>query len=449
LSKNESDEMNFVHNGFSEDDLEFGSIRDHRGAACADLLDRGDAFFRWQAARRSEGLWPFHRTMKPVVGPICDSLDDHGRHFHGVNFASPDYLGLSSHDALRTAAVEAMTAHGLHATGTATHAGNSGPSQALERRIADYLEMEEAILHPTGWSAGYGLVRGLVRAADHVVLDQRAHPSFQDGARAATDDIHRYRHLDVDHCRAILAGIRARDSDNGILVVTESVFAMDADTPDIARLQEACSDFRATLVVDVSHDLGALGDGRGQLELQGMLGRVDLVVGSFSKTFGANGGFIACHRRSLTEYLRFFSPTRAFSSALSPVQAAVILRALEIVASPKGAYLRGRLMRNVGLLRGALHEAGLETWGAPAPIVAVKMASEAVARLVARRLPYLGVLANLAEYPEVPEGTARIRLLVSAAHTDRNVLVAAEALRLAVDAAQVELSLGDDRRVAA
>jgi glycine C-acetyltransferase len=292
-------------------------------------------------------------------------------------------------------------------------------------------------------------VRGLVRGADHVVLDQRAHPRFQDGALAATDNIHRHHHLDVDHCRGILAAIRARDGVNGILVVTESVFAMDADTPDIARLQEVCSDHRATLVVDVSAGLGAIGDGRGHIGSQNMLGRVDLVTGSFSRTFAANGGFVACHRRSLAEYLRFFGPSHAFSSALAPMQAAVILRALEIVASPKGDYLRGQLLRNVELLRAGLREVGLETWGEPAPVVAVRMDSEALARLVARRLPYLGLLANLAEYPEVPEGEARIQLLVSAGHTDRNVRDAVEALRVAVGSARVELAVDRGGRAAA
>ena len=138
----------------------------------------------------------------------------------------------------------------------------------------------------------------------------------QEGANAATRNIYTHRHLDLDHCRHWLQTIRAKDTENGIMVVTEGLFSMDSDTPDIAALQDLCHEYNATLLVDVAHDLGALGeDGRGHIGTQKMLGKVDLVMGSFSKTFASNGGFVACRNRAVKEYLRFYSPSATFSNA--------------------------------------------------------------------------------------------------------------------------------------
>src|SRR5476651_2426329 len=186
------------------------------------------------------------------------------------------------------------------------------------------------------------------------------------------------------------------------MVVTEGLFSMDSDTPDLAALQELCHEYGATLLVDVAHDLGALGeDGRGHIGIQKMLGKVDLVMGSFSKTFASNGGFVACRNRAIKEYLRFYSPPATFSNALSQVQAAVVLKAFEIVESAEGVSLRSQLMANILNLRMTLRAAGMDFYGDPSAIVAVKTGAEGLARLVSRRLPELGLLANLVEYPAV------------------------------------------------
>ena len=215
--------------------------------------------------------------------------------------------------------------------------------------------MEEAVLFPTGWAAGYGVIRGLVRSADHIVMDTLSHACLQEGANAATRNIYQFRHLDTDHCRRWLSQIRAKDTENGILVVTEGLFSMNSDTPDIAALQELCHEWNATLVVDVAHDLGSLGDyGRGHIGEQRMIGKIDLVMGSFSKTFASNGGFVACRNRAIKEYLRFYASPGTFSNALSQAQAAVVLKAFEIVESQEGGRLRAALMRNILDLRASL-----------------------------------------------------------------------------------------------
>jgi glycine C-acetyltransferase len=412
-----------------------GSMRDFRYPRGADLQDRVSGFFKWQNLRRQHGLWPFSRSTEDGPYTVCQARDDRGGAMRGVNFASQDYLSMSSHPAIKTVATETIAEFGVHSAGSAALVGNTSHSVLLERKIADFLGMPEAILFPTGWAAGYGVIKALVRGQDHVVMDALSHTCLQEGAAAATRNIYLYRHLQIPECRKWLEKIRAKDTENGIMVVTEGLFSMDSDTPDLAAMQELCTEFGATLLVDVAHDLGCLGeDGRGHIGLQNMVGKVDLVMGSFSKTFGSNGGFIACRSREVKEYFRFFSPPCTFSNALSPMQAATVLKAFEIIESEEGATLRGKLMANILELRRQLTEAGFEVYGDPSAIVCVKMGGEGVARLVGRRLPDEGVIANLVEYPAVPKGQARFRMQVMANHTTQNIVDAVAGLRRAYDA---------------
>src|ERR1700676_5601856 len=399
-----------------------GSMRDFRIPGGADLLRRTEGFFKWQDLRRKNSLWPFSRATEDGPGTVCQAQDDSGNRMRGVNFASQDYLSLSLHPAVKSAAKETIDRCGVHSAGSPALVGNTSYSVALERKIADFLKMEQAVLYPTGWAAGFGVIKGLVRSADHVVMDMLSHSCLQEGAHAATDNIHLFRHLDNEYCRNILTKIRAKDKENDILVVTEALFSMDSDTPDLAGLQALCHEFNATLVVDVAHDLGCLGDeGRGHIGLQNMLGKIDIVMGSFSKTFASNGGFVACKSRAVKEYLRFYSAPATFSNALSPVQAATILKAFEIVDSVEGRVQRLALTANVLSLRHQLRQAGLDYYGDPSAIVCVKMGTESLARLVSRRLPKLGLVANLDEFPAVPKGAARIRMHVMANHSEKKI----------------------------
>jgi glycine C-acetyltransferase len=415
-------------------------MRDFRVPAGADLLSRTEDFFRWQDLRRQNGLWPFSRATEDGPRTICSAQDDSGNRMRGVNFASQDYLSLSSHPEIKAAAIEAIERCGVHSAGSPALVGNTSDSVALERKIADFIGMDHVVLYPTGWAAGFGVIKGLVRSADHVVMDVLAHSCLQEGASAATHNIHRFRHLDNDYCRNILAKIRAKDRDNGILVVTEGLFSMDSDTPDLAALQSLCSEYGATLVVDVAHDLGCLGnEGRGHIGMQQMLGQIDVVMGSFSKTFASNGGFVACKSRAVKEYLRFYSAPATFSNALSPVQAATILKAFDVVDSLEGRVLRLELLANVLTLRRELQEAGLDYYGDPSAIVCVKVGSEGLARLVSRRLPELGLVANLVEFPAVPKGAARIRMQVMSNHSESNISDAVKILKTAKAEAEREL----------
>ena len=355
-----------------------GSMRDFRVPQGPDALARVGNFFAWQDERRRHGVWPFSRAAVTGPGATVSAEDDSGHAMQGVNFASQDYLSLASHPAIRAAAIEAIETYGVHSAGSSALVGNSANSLLLERRIGEFLNAEHVTLYPTGWGAGYGALRGLIRSSDHIVMDALAHTCLQEGANAATRNLYMHRHLDLAHCRHWLQKIRARDTENAIMVVTEGLFSMDSDVPDIEAFQALAHEFGATLMVDVAHDLGALGPGgRGHIGAQNMLGKVDLVMGSFSKTFGSNGGFVATKSRAVKEYLRFFSPTTTFSNALSPVQCAIVMKAFEIVDSAEGDQLRDKMMGNVLNLRSTLNARGLEVFGEPSAIVCVKMGSEA------------------------------------------------------------------------
>lgn len=420
-----------------------GSMRDFRYLPGADLLARVDAFYAWQQARRAAGVWPLGRSTERGAHSRCSARTDEGVQFDGVNFASQDYLSLSSHPAIVEIAIETMREFGVHSAGSPALVGNTSLSIALEEKIGAFLGYDHVALFPTGWAAGFGVIKGLVRPNDHIVMDALSHACLQEGAQAATRNIHLFRHNQIEGARQKLAKIRSDDTDNGILLVTESLFSMDSDTPDIRALQELAHEYGATLVVDVAHDLGNLGPtGRGFIEMQDMLGKVDVVMGSFSKTFASNGGFVASRGRSVKEYLRYYSSPNTFSNAMSPANAAIVGRAFDIVASEEGANLRRKLMDNILMLRNLLNGCGLETYGDPSAIVCVKMGSEALARLTSRRLPALGMLANLVEFPAVPKGQARFRLQVMARHSQHDIVDAVHRLATAAaDAAEDQRAL--------
>jgi 7-keto-8-aminopelargonate synthetase-like enzyme len=416
-----------------------GSLREYRVLPGTDLLARIDPFYQWQNMRREFDLWPYAKSTATAPGTVCTAMSDTGRAFSGVNFASQDYLSLASHPHVKEAAVRAIGEYGVHSAGSAALLGNTKHSLELERVISQFMHSRQTVLYPTGWSAGFAAVQGFVRPDDHVVMDVLAHSCLQEGARAATQNIHYHGHLNVHALERRLQKIRAADTANGILVVTESLFSMHSDTPDVRALRMVCDEYNATLLVDCAHDLGCIGDdGLGHLGLQNMLDDVDIVVGSFSKTFAANGGFVGVKTRAAAEYLKYYSATQTFSNALSPVQAASILAAFDIVRSAEGKERRQRLMSNILYLRAETRRVGLETLGDPSAIVPVRVGAEGLARLASRNLAALGAIANLVEYPAVPKGGARFRVQVMADHKTEEIDAFVKAMLEAMRSADIE-----------
>jgi len=406
-----------------------GSFADFVRLSGKSLASRTQRYHDWRKNRLEHGVWPFSTQLQSAPSPEATVLDAAGTERTGVNFASYDYLGLSTHAEVRAAAIDAINQYGLQIAGAPILQGNSPLSVRLQNALAEMLELPHVVLFPTGWTAGFGVITGLIRAKDHVVLDQYAHNCCVQGATAATHNVHRVRHLSTDAFVRQLRRIRATDTENAILVVTEGIFSMNGDSPDLAALQAACREYDATLLVDTAHDLGSVGPGgTGTVGLQGLLGKVDLVIGSFSKVFGANGGFAATSSAAISEYLRAGAPSRTFSNALSPHQCAAVLKAVEIVRGAEGDRLREKVSGLAHVLRDTLAASGVVCLGKPGPLVPALLGREAVGRITAALCFEHGVFANLIEYPAVSVGACRLRMQVMATHTSAQAQQAAEVI---------------------
>ncbi|HEX5716673.1 MAG TPA: pyridoxal phosphate-dependent aminotransferase family protein [Thermoanaerobaculia bacterium] len=388
----------------------------------AHLTQRTRPLGEWLDLRAGLNTWPYARTLQDRPGTETRLESQNGRKVQGINFGSQDYLGLASHPAILAAAHAALEELGPHTAASPMLQGNTRLGRELEAALGNLLRMENVLLFPTGWAAGFGTITGLVRPTDYVVIDQLAHACLMQGARAATQNLYLFRHNDVEALRHRLGKIRSKDTENAILVVSEGLFSMDSDSPSIALLQAACREFGAVLMMDVAHDLGASGpDGTGQIGLQDMLGQVDLVMGSFSKTFGSNGGFVATNDRSVRQYLGIYGGSHMYSNGLSPVQAGVVLAALGIVRGPEGAVLREQAFDNILRLRAGFEVRGVECLGEPSNVVPVMAGDDTVGKWTGRLLEENGLIANLVEFPAVPRGRARFRFQVMATHTPQQI----------------------------
>ncbi len=406
-----------------------GSFADFVRPSGRSLELRAQRYYEWRRKRLEQGVWPFSTQLQSTPGPQATVTDESGKERTGVNFASYDYLGLSTHTEVRAAAIEAINQCGTQIAGAPVLQGNSALSLRLQAALAELVGLPHVVLFPTGWAAGYGVITALIRTKDHVVLDQYAHNCCVQGAVAATPNVHRVRHLSTDAFLRQLRRIRATDTENAILVVTEGIFSMNGDSPDLAALQTACREYDAMLLVDAAHDLGVVGPGgTGIVGLQGLLGKVDLVIGSFSKVFAANGGFAATSSAAIREYLRPYAPSHTFSNAISPPQCAAVLKAIEIVRSGEGDQLREKVSDVARVLRETLATSRVVCLGKPGPLVPVLLGREAVGRITAALCFDHGVFANLIEYPAVSVGACRLRMQVMATHTCEQAQRAAEVI---------------------
>lgn len=409
-----------------------GTTADYREDEGRDLLGRWQKHQQWWDARHDNSTDPYSKSTSGEIGASIQAFDRKGRAFSGSNFASQDYLNLSTHPAIRSAAIEAIHQYGVHSAGSAALMGNTHEAGLLEIELAKFLQMSDCTLFTTGWAAGYGTVKTLVRENDHVVIDLLAHACLVEGARDATENVHQVRHCSPEAIEARLARIRAKDDSAGILVVTETLFSMDSDVPDIHAIQKVAHKYGATLLVDVAHDLGSFGPGgTGMLGIQNMLGKVDIVMGSFSKTFASNGGFVATNNPDLKLALRYHCGALTFTNAISPVAARIVRESLRTVQSPTGEALRQKLAKNCLFLRTSLSAAGFEVLGQPSAIVPVVLGNAALSRLMTKHCLQLGAVVNLVEYPAVSRNTCRWRLQVMATHTEEQIT---DFVRIAVQA---------------
>jgi glycine C-acetyltransferase len=367
---------------------------------------------------RDQGLYKRERLLE---GPQGAAIRVTGREV--INFCANNYLGLANHPAVVEAAHEGLHRYGYGMASVRFICGTQDLHTQLEGALARFFGKEGAILYTSCFDANTGLFETLLSEEDTILSDELNHASIIDGIRLCKAQRFRYRHSDVSELERGLkeaAGTRVR------LIATDGVFSMDGD---MARLPDICDladRYRAVVMVDDSHATGVLGSGgRGTAEHLGVLDRIDIITSTLGKALGGAAGGFTCGRRQVVEFLRQRSRPYLFSNSLPPVITAAALKALELVGA--GQDLRDRLHANARQLRGALEGAGFKLKPGQHPILPVMIGEAALAACMADRLLDRGIYVIGFSYPVVPQGQARIRIQLSAAHTPPQLDQAAQA----------------------
>lgn len=368
---------------------------------------------------------PFYRPWE-VAPP--GQLQRHGRNY--LNFGCYDYLGLQGHPEIVAAAAQAAQHWGVGALASRLTAGERPPHRALEHELADFHGCEDALVFVSGHATNVSVIAALLRPGDLVLYDALAHNSIVFGATASGADRRSFPHNDLDALERLLAQVRA--GRRRVLIVSEGLFSMDGDSPDLARLIDIKSRYGAWLMLDEAHSVGVLGTtGRGLVEAQGVSpGDIDILMGTLSKTFVSCGGYVA-GSAALIEILRYHAAGMVYSVGLSPVLTASAHAALGIVRREPERV--SRLARLSGRFAARAREAGLATGGATAAVQPVILGDSLTTLLLADRLLQRGIVAVPIIPPGVPANTARLRFFLTCLHDESQIddVVAATAQELA------------------
>jgi glycine C-acetyltransferase len=257
----------------------------------------------------------------------------------------------------------------------------------LKEEIAEFWDCK-TLIYSSGWLAGYGTMKSLIKDYDHIIIDEFADNSFFEGAYAATKNVTRSRHLDEAHIEQILGEIRAKDKENGIFVVTEAIFPMDSSSPNLVNIQRMAKQHNAFVAIGCGHDFGVVGEkGQGVWEEQGLADRSNVVfVGTGSKTTSINFGFVGCTHFAVPEYMKYYSAAYMFTNAINPVQANAALATLRVIRSQEGLLLRQQLIENCNYLRSKLQQKGHTPLGRTSGFVCVRVGDEIISRIIVRIL---------------------------------------------------------------
>jgi len=340
-----------------------------------------------------------------------------------LNMSANIYLGLASHPAVVAAARDALDRWGYGLASVRFICGTQTIHKDLERAIAEFLGMDDAILYSSCFDANGGLFETLLGPEDAVLSDALNHASIIDGVRLCKAQRRRYDHGNM---AALEAKLKQAASARLRLIATDGVFSMDGDIADLAAICDLADRYNAMVMVDDSHAVGFLGArGRGTHEYRGVMGRVDILTGTLGKALGgASGGYTAA-RKEIVELLRQRSRPYLFSNTLAPAIAAASIKALELLRA--STQLRDRLMDNTRRFRRAMADAGFDIPPGEHPIVPIMLGDAVPAQRMAALLLDKGVYVIGFFYPVVPKGAARIRVQLSAAHTSDDVDVAVKA----------------------
>lgn len=357
---------------------------------------------------REAGLYKEERVITTPQGPVISTtaLPE------VLNFCANNYLGLSSHPAVTEAAIEAIRTHGYGLSSVRFICGTQDIHKELERRITDFLGMEDTILYAAAFDANGGLFEPLLGEEDAIISDELNHASIIDGIRLCKAKRLRYKHNDMaslEDCLQQAAGCRRK------LIFTDGAFSMDGTIAQLDKICDLADRYEAMVGIDECHATGFLGKtGRGTHEYRGVMDRVDIVTGTLGKALGgASGGFTSA-KKEIVELLRQRSRPYLFSNTVAPSIVGASIAVMDLLTS--STALRDKLERNTQWFRKAMTEAGFDIIPGEHPITPIMLYDAKLAQEFARALLIEGIYVIGFFFPVVPQGKARIRVQISAAH---------------------------------
>jgi 8-amino-7-oxononanoate synthase len=374
------------------------------------LLEKCRNFTEANAAREG-GWYPYFKVVESEQGP--EAIID-GRKM--LMLGSNNYLGLTNHPKVKEATTNAVKKYGTGCTGSRYLNGTISLHEEAEARLAKFMKREAALMFSTGYQTNLGTISALVGKGEFVITDRQDHASIVDGCRLSFGKTLKFRHNDMEDLERIL---RRLGTDVGKMVVVDGVFSMEGSItrlPDIVRL---CQTYRAVLMVDDAHSMGVLGEnGRGTAEHFGIEHAVDIVMGTFSKSFASMGGFIATDQQTI-DYIKHHSRPLIFSASMAPATVAAVLAALDIIEQEPER--REQLWRNAAHLRTGLQKLGFNTGQSATPIIPVILGEDMLTFRFWRALFDHGVFTNPAVRQAVAPGSSLLRTSVIATHTPAQI----------------------------
>ena len=368
-----------------------------------------------------KGVAPKLRVLEGEQKPVC--IFD-GREV--INLASNNYLGLTTHKALRKAALDAVKRYGAGAGAVRTIAGTMKLHLELEEQIAAFKKVEACVVFQSGFTANAGTVSAVLGKDDLIISDELNHASIIDGARLSRATIKVFKHKDVKDCERILE--ENANFPGKKLIITDGVFSMDGDIAPLPELCDLGEKYNCIMMVDDAHASGVLGrGGRGTVDHHQCHGRVHIQVGTLSKAIGAMGGYV-CGSRELIDFLYLRARPFLFSTSHPPATAGACQAAFALLNSPEGERLVKKLWANTKFFKRELKRRGFQFKVSETPIIPLHVGDAAKAFEFSTKLFEAGVFAPAVGYPTVAEGKARLRAIVSATHKREQLLGAAEIL---------------------
>lgn len=395
--------------GFVNEDPAKFSLSNFLAGENRDPLRAPPRFTEWMRA----GAWAVE-LYEPELLASADArteINYNGKSQRVINLCSYNYLGLANHPEVVAAAHDALRTHGLGACGSPMLSGMTDLHRELERRIAKFLNREDAMLFNSGFGGALGTISGLLRKSDVAILDNRSHLSLRDGAVLSRCKTEKFEHNDAASLDIALTRQKGRRQ----LVVVEGIYSMDGDFGNLKELTDVAKSHGASVFIDEAHSILGCGDhGRGAAEKFGVEDCVPLIYGTFSKAFGGLGGFVAGSKETL-RYLRFYAHPYVYSCALPPVVVAGLLKAMDIaIQQPE---LRELLWDNANYFHEKLRELGIDTGGSTTYIMPLVIGDRERMYRLCHELRQRGLWVAPVDYPAVPQNRICFRACVTAKHT--------------------------------